>query len=358
MNNRVWLPRGLPSGWVVLSHIAMGAVPGLIQVVFNGMGLRGFRTWALTGSVYSLCIGLPCWQFLPQVMRALADRSLVTRVAAGAGFFAVFGVAGCFVANLILLVCGLMSMRAFGSIFWWTLRVSLAITFSFGTLTLTIAVLKAKLDETTEELHRQQIAEERHSKILAEARYASLESRVHPHFLFNTLNSISALIRENPAEAERMVERLSVLLRYSLDSERAGLVPLADELRVVREYLAIEQVRFGARLRYRLDAEEAAASRLVPALSVQTLVENSVKYAVGAARGGAEIVITARLEGGLMKVEVSDDGPGFDPAVSLKPGHGLDLLRRRLESLFGAAALLQVNAANGRTSVAFQVAAA
>jgi len=106
-----------------------------------------------------------------------------------------------------------------------------------------------------------------------------------------------------------MIERLSALLRYSLDSDVAGLVPLREELRVVGEYLGIEQVRFGLRLRYRIEAAEGAGERMVPALSVQTLVENSVKYAVGASRHGAEIVISAALQDGVLRVTVSDDGP-------------------------------------------------
>ena len=186
---------------------------------------------------------------------------------------------------------------------------------------------------------------------------ASLESRVHPHFLFNTLNSISALVREDPAEAERMIERLAALLRYSLDSELAGVVALREELRIVRDYLEIEKVRFGDRLRYRIEADEAAVSQTVPALSVQTLVENSVKYAVGALRDGAEIVVSARVEDGRLRVEVSDDGPGFEPASSLKPGHGLDLLQHRLTSLFGSSASLEMTAREGHTLIAISVTA-
>jgi LytS/YehU family sensor histidine kinase len=209
----------------------------------------------------------------------------------------------------------------------------------------------AMLESVKEQLHVRQIAEERERKIAAEARFASLESRVHPHFLFNTLNSISALVREDPAEAERMIERLSTLLRYSLDSEVAGVVALREELRIVRDYLEIEKVRFGDRLRYRIDADPAAELQQVPALSVQTLVENSVKYAVGAMQQGAEIVVLARFQNGRLRVEVSDDGPGFEPASSMKPGHGLDLLRQRLISLFGSSASLEMTARDGRTMV-------
>ena len=225
------------------------------------------------------------------------------------------------------------------------------ITFTVGILTLVIFTLQERLALTRRELHAREISEERERKTAAEARFASLESRVRPHFLFNTLNSISALIREDPSQAERMIERLSTLLRFSLDSELAGLVPLRQELTVVRDYLEIEKVRFGARLAYRIEADENAREQMVPALSVQTLVENSVKYAVGTKREGAEIVVSASVREGRLQIEVEDNGPGFGPPLSLKPGHGLDLLQRRLSSLFGSAASLEVSARDGRTMV-------
>ncbi len=154
-----------------------------------------------------------------------------------------------------------------------------------------------------------------------------------------------------------MIERLSALLRFSLDSELAGVVTLREELRIVRDYLEIEKVRFGSRLRYRIEADEAAESQQVPALSVQTLVENSVKFAVNTRRDGADIVVAARLHNGQLRVEVSDDGPGFEPASSMKPGHGLDLLQRRLAALFGSSASLEMTAHDGRTMIAISVGA-
>ena len=108
--------------------------------------------------------------------------------------------------------------------------------------------LSHRLQAATLELRTRELAEERHRKLASEARLSSLESRIHPHFLFNTLNSISALIREDPAQAERTVERLAALLRYSLDSNARRLVSLRQEMRVVQDYLEIQKTRFGDRL--------------------------------------------------------------------------------------------------------------
>jgi sensor histidine kinase YesM len=341
-------------GWgpllaVLAGCLALGAIPGLIELLFTGMSLHVFGISVLHGIVYACCIGIPCWAAMPGVLCRIEKRSAPVRIIAVVGLFGVFGVVGCLVANLLLITSGAGYLDSLG--------VCLLITYTFGALSLLIQSLNSRLTTAREELHARQIAEERERKMAAEARFASLESRVHPHFLFNTLNSISALVREDPVEAERMIERLSALLRFSLDSELAGIVALREELRIVRDYLEIQKVRFGQRLRFRIEVDPAAESQQVPALSVQTLVENSVKYAVAARSEGAEIVVCARVHQGQLRVEVSDDGPGFEPVTSMKPGHGLDLLQRRLTTLFGSSASLEMTACDGWTRIAISLAA-
>ena len=112
-------------------------------------------------------------------------------------------------------------------------------------------------------------------RLAAEAQLASLESRVNPHFLFNTLNSIATLVHDNPSAAERMTTQLAALLRSSLDGG-SPLVPLADELNIVRAYLEIERVRFGERLRFDVRTDDDAGRLRVPRLAVQTLVVDDV----------------------------------------------------------------------------------
>ena len=343
--------------WIALSSVALGAIPGLIEVVFRGIGAHEFAEWVLHGSIYAFCIGLPCWAVIPRAACALDNRPAWMRIPILVALLGCFAVAGCLVASLILLAMHHIDRAQFTEEFGSSLRISFLMTFATGAVATAIATLQSRLSEAKEELHQRQIAEERERKIAAEARFASLESRVHPHFLFNTLNSISQLVREDPAQAERTIERLAALLRFSLDSEVAGVVKLGEELRIVRDYLEIEKVRFGDRLRYRIEAEPLAEAQTVPALSIQTLVENSVKYAVGARREGAEIVVRARVRNGRLRIEVSDDGPGFEPFASVKPGHGLDLVQRRLAALFGASASLEMSARDGHTLIAISMAA-
>jgi LytS/YehU family sensor histidine kinase len=235
-----------------------------------------------------------------------------------------------------------------------TLLFAIAITVMIGVTVSAFGAVRHRLDEATIELRNRQLAEERARKLATEAQLSSLESRVHPHFLFNTLNSISALIREDPRTAERTVERLAALLRESLDIDRNRLVPLSRELRIIENYLEIEQTRYAARLRYAIDVPAELIDVEVPPFCLQTLVENSVKHVVSARREGAEIRVTARQEGGRAILDVSDDGPGFDTA-SVIPGHGIDNLQDRLAALFAGAGCLQTDRRDGRAVVSLTI---
>ena len=337
--------------------LASGAAPGLIALTFGALPLQLLPEWTLAGAVFGLCIGMPCQLLSSTVTCRLRPYSPGVRIAGMLGWLLVTAVLGSALATAILVPAGRMGPGGFLPHYEFALRLSLIVTFTVGVVAWVVVSLQTRLTAAQNELHQRQLAEERANKMAVEARIASLESRIHPHFLFNTLNSISALVREDPAQAERTIERLATLLRASLDSESSGLVSVRDELRIVRDYLDIEQVRFGQRLRYRIEAEPAAEDLVVPALSIQTLAENSVKYAVGARAAGAEIVITARVLDNKLRVEVADDGPGFPPESGPKPGHGIDLLQRRLSALFGSKAQLEMSAQGGRTFVAISVAA-
>src|SRR5262249_17395483 len=148
---------------------------------------------------------------------------------------------------------------------------------------------------------------------------------------------------EDAARAEHTLERVTSLLRYSLDAT-SRLVPLRDELGMVRDYLEIERARFGDRLRFTLDASAEAEAAAVPAFAVQTLVENAVKHAIAPRREGGSVAVAAERRDRAVVIRVSDDGPGF-AGDALPPGHGLDNLRARLAAQFGAAARLDFEGA-------------
>ncbi len=256
-------------------------------------------------------------------------------------------VSGSVAAIGLLVLVGYIPAAEFPAWFAGSLRISLLATLTFGVGATIFDTLRARLEATTLALRTKERDEADARRLAAEARLSALEARVQPHFLFNTLNSIAALIPDDPAGAERMVGRLAGLMRASLDSAGTPLVALSDELKAVRDYLEIERVRFGDRLRYELPADGAGAQARVPRLSLQTLVENSVKYAVSPRPGGARITVRVQRTAGGVRLSVEDDGPGFDASL-IPDNHGLSLLRHRLAATFGTAATLRRGPPSGR----------
>ena len=249
---------------------------------------------------------------------------------------------------------GLIRWSEYRSYVFGPLRISFIVGIVLIGAVTFYETLRGQLDAATVALRTKERDEADARRVAAEAQLASLESRVNPHFLFNTLNSIAALTHENPAGAERMTNQLASLMRSSLDAGSAALVPLDQEVRVVRDYLEIERVRFGDRLRFTFDVPDAARERLVPRLSLQTLVENSVKFAVSPRREGGSIAVRAAVTDAGLRLEVEDDGPGFEPAF-LPDGHGLALLKGRLAMMFGERGRLDVDSRPGRTLVAIDI---
>jgi LytS/YehU family sensor histidine kinase len=192
-----------------------------------------------------------------------------------------------------------------------------------------------------DQLHEKELSEERTRKLAAETRLRSLESWIHPHFLFNTLNSISALIPQDPARAEQIVGRLATLLRASLDTNNHSLIPLRQELALVESYLDIERVRLGEKLHATIEVPAALAETKVPPMSIQHLVENAVKYGITPQTNGGAIRVTALADNDAISIEIQDSGPGFDLAA-IPANHGLDKLTQRLDALYGESASLKV----------------
>ena len=173
---------------------------------------------------------------------------------------------------------------------------------------------------------------------LAQAQLQALKMQLQPHFLFNTLHSISTLVQEDPAAAEAMIARLSELLRLSLENNGVQQVPLSKELEFIESYLGIEQIRFEDRMQVRYDIDPETLDAQVPNLILQPLVENAIHHGIGG--GSGRIEIRSRHAEGKLILQVLDNGPGLgDPNASVQPGKGLGLAntRARLETLYGKA---------------------
>jgi len=300
--------------------------------------------------VYSCCIAIPSALVLTNLKTRRDDRggslSILIRVAV----LLAMNVTGCLVGGLVLAVAGLVPYAQYWREFFFAVGLGSVITLIFGLSMSSYWGVRQRLESATLELRTRQMEEERARKLLAEARLSSLESRIHPHFLFNTLNSIASLIPKDPKQAESTVGKLAGLLRFSLNASHASLVPLGQELKVVRDYLEIEKVRFGGRLRYAIELPAELEEVGVPPLSLESLVENSVKHVVAPQPDGGDILVTAAVRADRIDLEVSDSGPGF--ALETIPlGHGLDNLTARLALLFGAEARLVVDRDGGRSTV-------
>jgi two-component sensor histidine kinase len=215
--------------------------------------------------------------------------------------------------------------------------------------------LRWRLAELLREVEEVRLVEARLREEAARAELAALQARINPHFFFNTLNTISSLLEEDPDRAEEVVQTLADLFRYTFKAAGEGPVPLAEELDFVRDYLAIERARFGDRLRVVWDVDPTAGATPVPGLILQPLVENAVGHGIAPVSGGGTVRISARLSNGALLVEVGDDGSGLraTPERLIQDGHGLGNVRRRLDTMYGAAGSIEVlPAASGRGTVA------
>lgn len=170
---------------------------------------------------------------------------------------------------------------------------------------------------------------------LAEARLQALRAQLHPHFLFNTLNAISALVHRDPEAADRMIARLSDLLRMALEDLGVQEVPLAKEIEFLKRYLEIEQTRFADRLTVSLEIAPETLGARTPYLILQPLVENAIRHGIAPRAQPGRVKISAKREDGFLVLEVSDDGPGIVSSGSLREGVGLSSTRERLEKLYG-----------------------
>lgn len=179
--------------------------------------------------------------------------------------------------------------------------------------------------------------ERRHLRLeaqLVEAQLLALKSQLQPHFLFNTLNSIAVLIGDDPAAARHMLQLLCGLLRKVLDNDRSREVTLREELDFIAGYLEIEQIRFADRLSYHVDAGPEVMQARVPSLVLQPLVENAIRHGVARRARPGHIAISARADGGMLRLAVTDNGAGLGSHV--KWGIGLSNTRARLQQMFGA----------------------
>ena len=198
---------------------------------------------------------------------------------------------------------------------------------------------------------------EEQTRLLLEARLDALQRQINPHFLFNTLNSITSLIRSRPDLARELIIKLSNILRVLL-RDREAFVPLEEELAFTDDYLAIEVVRFGEKLQVVKEIAENTLHLEVPSMVLQPLIENSIKHGLEPRINGGTVTVRSRVQGERLVIEVEDDGVGMEPGATVQApvsglvregsGIGMRNVRERIEVLYGGAAEVHMESQRGR----------
>src|SRR5579872_2137850 len=330
---------------IIFATIAAAGSPGFSWHFVFG---RFLRSW-----IYANCIGGMA-NLVPWAWLATWSRNSLLLWLARTSLMTVVGILGSLSAIVAFLIIGWDNAASFWPTYVANVKFAVPITIIVGSAVHVYEEMRYRLESTTLQLRTKELEHERALKLATEARLASLESRLHPHFLFNTLNSISSLIPEDPERAEKLVEQMAALLRFSLNSSRNGVVPLEQELKIVNDYLAIEKARLGDRLTYYVTAPRDLDSAPVPPLAIQTLVENSIKHVIAPDRAGGWLAVKVNRSNGALHLDVRDSGPGFNLLESPE-GHGIDNLRSRLTALYGSAASISSAREDGAAAVRLQI---
>ena len=240
-----------------------------------------------------------------------------------------------------------MAMQAGMAQFWRGVGVEwlswIFITLPFGVAVYLCVVGIEHATRYFVEARDREVQVARLSEQLASARFAALQSQLNPHFLFNTLNTITVLVRDNDrAGAVSIVEHLSELLRRTLTRHGANEVTLGEELDLVQQYVAIEQARFSDRLRPEFTIPDSLLQATVPSFSLQHLVENAIRHGIAKHPDAGLLAVKAERSDDMLVITVANDGVSIDPVLPIPPGHGIANTRERLRVLYGERASLEI----------------
>jgi LytS/YehU family sensor histidine kinase len=270
-------------------------------------------------------------------------------------FFAVHALGAVLFSVLWVLLTVALEPIITGTAMWGILRTPRATTWALTGVWLYAVVTGVSYAVRSQ----QRVHENERRALLAEAglsaaRLDALQHRLHPHFLFNALHTVAALVREDSAQAENAIEKLGDMLRYSLQENNESTVPFSEEWEFTRRYLDFEQLRYGERLSVVTAVDPACLTCSAPPFALQTLVENAVHHSIAARPAGGRIEITARANEKNLFVQVKDDG-GNGLATQNGSQFGLRALRERLSAVYGSSAQLDITSEPDGFAVSFVV---
>ena len=319
------------------ANSAAGAATGLAIAAFSEGPLDGRIIWVsvLFGNVVGFTAILSAVYLFPRYLALPVPARLVLQVATLLGG----SVAGTGIVIIIYPLFFLHEFRTAIRIF----AVNGVVATIVGIVLFSYETMRAQLAESLRIVEQVRLREAEARAQAARAQLAALQAQIKPHFFFNTLNTISALVEEDPERAEETITLLADLFRYTLRTTGGTLVSFRDEVAFVEKYLSIERARFGERLGVSIEVGPACAEVPVPGLVLQPIVENAVVHGIAPRARGGTVRISARRLAGVLRVVVEDDGPG--PASLdriFRPGHGLSNVRERLVTLYAGEGGLEI----------------
>lgn len=307
-----------------------------IQIVGSKIAFGG--EWVSTNRVIFLCCEALCCLFLTHIFRHFINRwrwfnigmaRIIPRVA-----LSVFMMA---IALYILRVVISFPLQLFKQSVAFSLNTIIGLTLVFSVIFFIWSVLYFVYNYF-----------ERYNKSLKleasvrEIELSNLKSQLNPHFIFNALNSIRALIDENPENCKIAVNQLSNILRSSLATSKRGLTPFEDELKIVKDYIGLEQIRFEERLKAYFQIDDESLDFLVPPLMVQTLVENGIKHGISKLTKGGLIQLTTSVINDRLKIQIRNSGVYTNGERANSKGLGLDNTTQRLRLIYGEDATFKI----------------
>jgi len=326
--------------WVAANSLA-GALVGVVIALFSGEPGAAARFVPLS-VLFANAIGfaagvsarfvLPRYSPLPAALRI--PLAVVTLLAGGA-----FGSALVIIFNpVFVLYQGRMTLLI--------VLVDSVVAVIVGLIIYNYERMRGEIERGYRAQAESRVRVERLRELAARSELKALRAQINPHFLFNALNSISALITVDSEAAEATLEKLAGIFRRTLEASERESVTLGDELNLVESYLDIERARFGRRLAVEREIESEALAVPVPPLILQPVVENAVRHGISPRVDGGTVRIEARAVEGVLTVVVEDDGPGVEPHLvdgMLENGYGLRNVRDRLAARYGADAALAIS---------------
>ncbi len=325
--------------WIAASSLA-GLAVGFGVSVFQGDGVE--RPILVISVLFANVVGLTAMVCAVWLFPRLRGRSgllrfplLVLALLSGAvlGSLAVLAAYPLFVFREPRLAVGVIALNS-------------VLALVVGGVVLGYEEMRLRLQDALREMREVRLVEARLREEAARAELAALQARINPHFFFNTLNTISSVLEDDARTAEELLETFADLFRYAFDAADAAPVPLRDEIAFTKGYLRIEHVRFGDRLRVAWDVDPDSLAVRIPGLVLQPLVENAVGHGLAPRARGGRIDVSTRVDGGVLRIDVVDDGVGLsgDEVGLIRDGHGLGNIARRLQASYGTRAALTLGA--------------